>query len=73
MVENIRQNWLGQKPTVGITVGNHWAMSCLTRKLPVEHIRQNWLRQVTDVCSCSNEIYLMFSTIICLVSHDIAQ
>jgi hypothetical protein len=41
LVENIRQNWLGQEPTSVITVSNYWTISWLIRHILVESIKQN--------------------------------
>ena len=55
MVENSRQNWLGQESTSVITVSNNWAIEWLTRPILVENIRQNWLGQAsTSVITVSN-------------------
>ena len=55
LVENIRQNWLGQESTSFITVSNSWAISWLTRHIMVEHSRQNWIGQEsTSVITVSN-------------------
>jgi hypothetical protein len=39
LVENTRQDWLGQEQTSVLTVSNYWVISLLTRHSLVEHIR----------------------------------
>jgi hypothetical protein len=39
MVENIRENWLGQEPTSVITVSNYWDISWQIRHILVENNR----------------------------------